>query len=610
MWYNNIIILLTERESTLKQYLHTQFTQALTQLQNGGLISKDITCEIQIERTRDSRHGDFACNLAMLLAKIVGTRPRELAQLIVQQLPTQNEVIAKVDIAGPGFINVFLTPQAYFQTISRILTEKENYGRSQLGAGKSVMVEFVSANPTGPLHVGHGRGAAYGDALGNLLAVAGYQVYREYYVNDAGRQMDILAISVWLRYLELCGESVKFPSNGYQGDYVWDIAANLHREHVSALQRPLVDIFNQLPLDEEDGGDKEIYIDALIERGKHLLGEVAYRHVFNEGLEVILTDIRHDLEQFGVVYDNWFSEASLTTQQAVQTAIQRLQAQGHLYEKDGAWWFRSSELGDEKDRVIVRDNGLYTYFASDIAYHLNKLERGFDVLINIWGADHHGYMARVKAAITALGGKPTQLVILLVQFATLYIGKERLPMSTRSGEFVTLRELRKEVGTDAARFFYVQRRSEQHLNFDLELAKSQSIDNPVYYVQYAHARTVSVFRRLIETSPTGITDLTALSPEAQLAKLEQLTAPQEQTLMVTLSRYPEVIENAACSYEPHQLTYYLREVAQQFHAFYDAQRILVEEEDLRLARLMLTAATQQVLRSGLSVIGVTAPEVM
>lgn len=594
----------------MKQYLYAQFTQALTQLQNSGLIPKEITCEIHIERTRDNRHGDFACNMAMLLAKIVGTRPREFAQLIVQQLPSQNEFIAKVDIAGPGFINVFLTPQAYFQTISRILLEKENYGRSQLGAGQSVMVEFVSANPTGPLHVGHGRGAAYGDALANLLAVAGYQVYREYYVNDAGRQMDILAISVWLRYLELCGESVKFPSNGYQGDYVWDIAANLHREHVSALQRPIAGIFNHLPPEEEAGGDKEVYIDALIERSKQLLGEVAYRHVFNEGLEVILTDIRHDLEQFGVRYDNWFSEASLATQRAVQTAIQRLQVQGLLYEKEGAWWFRSSELGDEKDRVIIRDNGSYTYFASDIAYHFNKLERGFDLLINIWGADHHGYIDRVKAAIAALNEKPTQLVVLLVQFATLYLGKERLQMSTRSGEFVTLRELRKEVGTDAARFFYVQRRSEQHLNFDLELAKSQSIDNPVYYVQYAHARTVNVFRRLAETSLTETVSLTALSPVAKLAKLELLTTPQEHTLMITLSRYPELIENAAYSYEPHQLTYYLREVAQQFHTFYDAHRILVEEEDLRLARLMLTAATQQVLRNGLSVIGVTAPEVM
>lgn len=465
------------------------------------------------------------------------------------------------------------------------------------------MVEFVSANPTGPLHVGHGRGAAYGAALANLLDVAGYRVHREYYVNDAGRQMDILATSIWLRYLELCGETLTFPANGYQGDYIWDIAANLHREHAGALQHPVSEVFKNLPLDADQGGDKEEYIDAVIAGCKQLLGEIAYRHVFHEGVEVILADIRRDLEQFGVVYDHWFSETSLTVpQNFVQKAIEQLRSRGHLYEQDGALWFRSTAFGDEKDRVIVRENGQVTYFASDIAYHLNKLERGFDLLINIWGADHHGYISRVKAAIAALGADPNCLTVLLVQFATLYRGQERLQMSTRSGEFVTLRELREDVGRDAARFFYVQRKSEQHLNFDLELAKSQSLDNPVYYIQYAHARTSSVLRRLAESqfvwTHSSVT-------------LQRLDTPQEQALIVSLSSYPEVIESAACAYEPHQLTYYLRDVAQHFHTCYDAHKILVEDdEELRNARLSLLVTTQQVLRNGLTIIGVSAPEVM
>jgi arginyl-tRNA synthetase len=562
---------------TLKHHLHSLFTHALTQLQEQGVISKEIvTGNIQLERTRDPRHGDFACNLAMLLAKAVGKRPRELAEQIVHNMPAQSEWIAKIEIAGPGFINLFLAPHAYFKVIDDILAEKENYGRSQMGAGKSVMVEFVSANPTGPLHVGHGRGAAYGAALANLLEVAGYRVHREYYVNDAGRQMDILAASIWLRYLELCGETITFPANGYQGDYIWDIAANLHREHAGALQHPSSEVFKNLPLDEDQGGDKEEYVDAVIARCKQLLGEIAYRHVFHEGVEVILGDIRRDLEQFGVVYDHWFSETSLTVpHNFVQKAIEQLRARGHLYEQDGALWFRSTAFGDEKDRVIVRENGQVTYFASDIAYHLNKLERGFNLLINIWGAD---------------------------QFATLYRGQERLQMSTRSGEFVTLRELREDVGRDAARFFYVQRKSEQHLNFDLELAKSQSLDNPVYYIQYAHARTSSVFRRLADSHLVWTHSATSL---------QRLDTPQELALIISLSRYPEIIESAACTYEPHQLTYGLREVAQHFHTCYDAHKILVEDdEELRNARLSLLAATQQVLRNGLNIIGVSAPEVM
>jgi len=587
----------------LKQHLHTLFTRALAQLQAQRVFPENITVDIRLERTRDTRHGDFACNAAMVLAKAAHIRPRDLAERIIEQLPTNDEFIAKVEIAGPGFINVFLTQTAYYTVINDILTAQQAYGHSQLGAGQTVMIEFVSANPTGPLHVGHGRGAAYGAALANLLIVAGFKVHKEYYINDAGRQMDILATSVWLRYLELCGETLAFPLNGYQGDYVWDIAANLHREQGDAFRHSAPVVFENISPEIVKADDLEKLMDALIERSQQLLGFTAYRLFFEKGLEIILEDIRGDLEQFGVVYDEWFSESRLSTNNTVAKAIEQLKAGGHTYEQNGALWFRSSAFGDEKDRVVVRENGQFTYFASDIAYHLNKLERGFDHIINIWGADHHGYVPRVKAAITALGADANRLTILLVQFASLFRGKERLPMSTRSGEFVTLRELREEVGRDAARFFYIQRKSEQHLNFDLELAKSQTKDNPVYYVQYAHARISSVFRRLREKNQTWYHNQ---------ATLKRLETDREQALLFTLSRYPEVIESAAHAYEPHQLIYYLRNLAQDFHTFYDDDRhiILVDDEQLRNARLSLIATVQQILRNGLTIIGISAPEVM
>ena len=587
----------------LKQDLHHLFTQAIDSLKQQALIASEVTAEICLERPRDSQHGDFACNLAMTLAKQLKQRPRDIAEKIVAALPPA-DFVAKVEIAGAGFINVTLAHHAYHTVITNILTEQQCYGIGHSGAGKSVILEFVSANPTGPLHVGHGRGAAYGGALANLLAAAGYRVHTEYYVNDAGRQMDILATSVWLRYLELCGEQFKFPANGYRGDYVWDIAASLHREHANAFHHAQQDVFNQIPPDVDDGGDKEDHIDALITRAKLLLGEQNYWVVFDRGLNLILDDIRQDLLQFKVSYDHWFSERSLSAD--LTATLELLQANGHTYEKDGALWFRSSTFGDEKDRVVVRENGQVTYFTSDIAYHLNKLARGFDMMINIWGADHHGYVPRVKAALTALNHDANRLNVLLVQFATLYRGKERLQMSTRSGEFVTLRELREEVGADAARFFYVQRKSEQHLDFDLELAKSQTSDNPVYYVQYAHARISSVFREardkgLIANSTTWQTDLLDFT---------RLDTAQEHTLLRTLSRYPEMLETAATACEPHQITYYLRELAQDFHVFYNAHKILIEDESLRYARLSLIAAVRQVLYNGLTIIGVSAPEVM
>ncbi len=567
----------------MKQYISNLFTQALTELKNQDIIPETIS--VSIERTRDKSHGDFACNAALILAKTAAMPPRKLAEKIIQYLDHNDPAIKKFEIAGPGFINVFLTPQAYSNIIKNILENKDKYGQSNIGAGQSVMIEFVSANPTGPLHVGHGRGAAYGAALANLLTAVSYKVHKEYYINDAGRQMDILATSVWLRYLELAGESLNFPANAYQGDYIWDIAASLHREQGDIWRHNTNVVFDNLP----DVADKELHIDGLIQRCQQLLGDSAYKIIFQRALDVITENIRLDLEQFGVVYDQWFSESTLTN------CIDRLAE--HTYKKDGALWFKSTSFGDEKDRVLVRDNGQFTYFASDIAYHLNKFERNFDKIINIWGADHHGYVARVKAAMTALGMDAERLKVLLVQFATLYRGTERLQMSTRSGEFVTLRELRQEVGTDAARFFYIQRKSEQHLNFDLELAKSQSNENPIYYIQYAHARISSVFRKLDNINH-------------EKANLELLKNKHEQALFVTLSRYPEIIENAAAAYEPHQLAYYLRDLAQDFHTFYDAHKILIDDQDLCNARLSLIAAIQQVLRNGLTIIGVTAPEVM
>ncbi|MGB5438930.1 MAG: arginine--tRNA ligase [Gammaproteobacteria bacterium] len=586
----------------MKQHLIQVLTDAVARLQASGELPAEIAPNVMIERTRDRAHGDYASNLAMVLAKSARSKPRDLAEKIVGLIETGGH-IKQVEIAGPGFINFYLGADAWHSVIGDILEQGGRFGLSRYGAGKRIQVEFVSANPTGPLHVGHGRGAAYGAAVADLLEAVGYQVHREYYVNDAGRQMDILAASVYLRYLELCGEDIAFPANGYQGDYVWDIGATLHREHGEHFRRPADDVFNDVPADEPAGGDKETHIDAVIARARSLLGAADYRKVFDEGLNAILHNIRQDLKEFGVVYDEWFSERSLTETGSVAKGIERLQQAGHVYEKGGALWFRSTGFGDEKDRVLVRDNGQSTYFASDIAYHANKLERGYDRVIDVWGADHHGYIPRVKAALQALGDDPQRLDVLLVQFAILYRNGEKAQMSTRSGEFVTLRELRNEVGNDAARFFYVMRKCEQHMDFDLDLAKSRSNENPVYYIQYAHARVMSVMRQLQEKQ----LDWDRAAGNAGLAALHE---EHEQELMIKLSRYPEVLESAALSHEPHQLTHYLRELANDFHTYYNAHTFLVEDSPLRNARLNLIEATRQVIANGLGLLGVSAPDAM
>ncbi len=586
----------------MKRHLQELVATALAALQDDERLPKETACDIRIENSRDPRHGDYACNIALTLAKKAGRKPRELAEALVAALPPSTRV-ARVEIAGPGFINFFMTPAAFQNVVKEVFEAGEAYGHSTIGADKRVQVEFVSANPTGPLHVGHGRGAAYGAAVADLLAAAGFQVHREYYVNDAGRQMDILATSIWLRYLERCGERFDFPSNGYQGDYIYDIVEELHQQFGSRFCRDAEAVFTGLPPDEPAGGDKERHIDALIQRARELLGEEAYGRIFGAGLDHIVEDIRRDLEEFGVVYEEWFSERSLTASGAVEKVVDRLREAGHLYEKEGALWFRSSAFGDEKDRVVVRENGQPTYFASDIAYHADKMERGFDRVIDIWGADHHGYVPRIRAALEALGYDSDRLDVLLVQFANLYRNGERVQMSTRSGSFVTLRELREEVGNDAARFFYVMRKCEQHMDFDLELAKSQSNDNPVYYVQYAHARVCSVMRQLEEKQ-------LSYDRIAGLDQLHLLTEPHEEQLLRDLARYPEVVETAALNHEPHLLTHYLRELATDFHTYYNAHQFLVESAGLRDARLSLILAVRQVIANGLELLGVSAPESM
>jgi arginyl-tRNA synthetase len=551
-----------------------------------------------VERARDPRHGDFATNVALRLAKSLGRNPRELAGEIVEALPS-SELVEEVSVAGPGFINFRLSRTALQQELGRVLEQGPCYGRRSLRDSPRVMVEFVSANPTGPLHVGHGRHASYGATVANLLEAAGFPVHREYYVNDAGRQMEILGLSVWLRYLGLHGETVPFPSGGYRGDYIIDIARELPADRfvVGAAE-----VLRDLPADAPEG-DREQHIDALITTAQMLLGDEGFDTVRRHALTSILEDIRGDLAEFGVEFDTWFSEASLTDDGTIDRALDRLRERGMLYERDGAVWFRATDYGDEKDRVVVRENGKRTYFASDIAYHFDKRQRGHDLLLDVLGADHHGYIARVRAGLEAMGEPGDALEVRLVQFVTLYRGGEKVQMSTRSGEFVTLRELREEVGNDAARLFYVMRSNDQHLDFDLELAKSRSNENPVYYIQYAHARVASVMRQLAEKGFEW-------NREQGLASLELLSEPQETALLGTVTRFPEVIELAADKRAPQTLVFYLRELANEFHTYYNAHTFIVDDEPLRDARLTLVLATRQVIANGLGLLGVSAPESM
>ena len=583
----------------MKQVINDLIAQALLELEQAAQIPPDLGYNVQVTPSKEPGQGDYASNIALMLAKSAAMPPRELAQLIADRIAGA-DAIDRVEVAGPGFINFFLASDASQSVIKRILQQGEDFGRSRMGQGSRIQVEFVSANPTGPLHVGHGRGAAYGATLANLLSFVGYDVQREYYVNDAGRQMHILGTSTWLRYLELCGEEIDFPSNGYQGDYVWDIAADLHRENGERFHRPAAQAFADVSAD-APAGDKEKHIDDLIDNAHGLLGEDEYGIVFDHALNTLVEVIRTDLHAFGVDFDRWFSERSLNDEGLIETAVTRLQDNGYVYEKGGALWFRSTDFGDEKDRVVRRENGQTTYFASDIAYHMNKFDRGFDKVINVWGADHHGYIARVKASLTALGYIADDLEIHLVQFANLFEKGEKISMSTRSGEFVTLKQLREDVGRDAARFFYVMRKSEQHMDFDLDLAREQSSDNPVYYLQYAHARICSVQRQCSEKG------IEASTGPLNLACLDN---SHEKALVKHLSLLPERIESAARRREPHLVVNYLRELANHFHSWYNAHQFIVDDAELRDARLALAAAVGQVMRNGLNLLGVGAPERM
>lgn len=592
----------------MKQELERLLSEALVRLEERKLLAPGIagaSTSFSLERTRDATHGDFSSNVAMKLAKAAGLKPRELAEAIVgalRELPSSAHV-AKVDVAGPGFINFHLKGGAQLDVVRTVHEAGDDYGRNASAAGKRILVEFVSSNPTGPLHVGHGRHGAFGASVANLLEANGWSVHREYYVNDAGRQMDIIAVSLWLRYLEVCGERFTFPANGYQGDYVREMAADLFQKVGDRFQRAEGEIFGNLPPDEPEGGDKDAYIDAVIERARDLLGADAFREVTDLALEEIVEDMREDLAEFGVTFDRWYSERSLAEGGAIDRALERLRRQGHVYVKDGATWFRATAFGDEKDRVVVRDNGVKTYFASDIAYHLDKRERGFDVLLDILGSDHHGYVARVRAGLTAMGEPGESLEALLVQFVSLYRGGEKVPMTTRGGTFVTLRQLREEVGNDAARFFYVLRSHDQHLDFDLELAKSRSNENPVFYIQYAHARVASVLRQLASKQ-------LVFDRANGLASLDRLSLPQEAAIATLLARYPEVIAHSGANRAPHTLVHFLRELAAAFHGYYNSEQFIVEDAATRDARLALVLATQQVIRNGLGLIGVSAPDSM
>lgn len=558
----------------------------------------DLALHVELARTKQARHGDYSCNLAMQLAKPLHKNPREIAALLIDALPF-SPFLEKIEIAGAGFINLFLKISAKQQLPYYVLQHGSSFGRRNIGTGKKIQVEFVSANPTGPLHVGHGRGAAFGASLANILTAAGFTVTREYYVNDAGRQMDILALSTWLRYLQLNGYTIPFPNNAYQGEYVRDMAQLIVKAHgkryvhqPNQLLQDLSSATSKADIDEEE------QLNQWIASAKKILGE-DYAYIHNFALTEQLGDCRNDLMEFGVEFDTWFSEQSLFDNGMVAHAVALLEKKNHLYQQDGATWFRSTQFGDEKDRVVQRENGQFTYFASDIAYHLNKFERGFDQVIDVWGADHHGYVSRIKGAMQALAIDPEKLDIALVQFAVLYREGKKAPMSTRSGEFVTLRDLRQEVGKDAARFFYVMRKSDQHLDFDLDLAKSQSNDNPVYYIQYAYARVCSVMAQWDEDAAV-----------LHSADTEMLTNPMELALLQKLIDFPDMVESAARESAPHLVAFYLRELASEFHSYYNATRFLVEEIPLRHARLALVASVQQVLHNGLALLDVSAPKKM
>jgi arginyl-tRNA synthetase len=537
---------------------------------DAGSLKVGSVPDIQVEIPSNPQHGDFSTNVAMMMSRIEKKAPRQIAEILVAELGQHNDFWRKIEIAGPGFINFTLTPECWYQVLDQVVREGAAYGRSEIGREHKVQVEFVSANPTGPLHIGHGRGAATGDAVAAVLEAAGFEVEREYYINDAGNQINTLGRSLLLRYRELLGESISFPQDCYQGDYIIDLAREI--------------------LDAEGG------------RFLDLPENEAISWFGTYGGKQILTGIDEDLQAFGITMDHWFSENSLFESGEVERGLALLREKGLSYEKDGAVWFRTTDFGDDKDRVLVRSNGETTYFASDVAYHMEKLSRGFETIIDVWGADHHGYVPRMKAVFAGLGHSPETLQVILVQLVNLLRGGEQVAMSTRSGTFDTLREVLDEVGRDACRFFFLMRRSDSQLDFDLELAKQKSAENPVYYVQYAHARICSINRNAAEQ---GIP-----LPGPGEADLTKLTHDEELALTKLLSRYPETLLGAARHYEPHRVIFYLQELAGQFHSYYNREKVLVEDAAVSQARLALVNAVRTVICNALTLLGVSAPERM
>ena len=551
-----------------RKFLQQLITDSLIAAQTyGDLPSAGTLPAFEIEKPKSPEHGDFASNAALVLAKPLRQPPRRIAEILLKGMRVPEGLLQKVEIAGPGFINFFLADHYWLQVLPEILRQGESYGDCAIGAGRRVQVEFVSANPTGPLHIGHGRGAALGDALARLLARAGYKVEREYYINDVGTQILTLGKSLYYRLRELQGETVAFPEDGYQGDYLKEVA----RQYLADRGLP----------------PKEA-------------GEAVYQVLGRYAADLILAGIKQDLLDFDVTFDRWLSEAELISQGWLSKGFEVLRQKGCLYEKDGALWFTASRFGDDKDRVIQRSTGATTYFASDVAYHLHKFQRGYDLVVDLWGADHHGYVPRMQAAAEALGFRD-RLKIILVQLVSLSRHGEPVAMTTRGGTFVTLREVLDEVGKDAARFIFLTRRADAHLEFDLEVAKLQNPENPVYYVQYAHARLASVFR---QAAAQGIT----LNPDESLLPL--LSLPEEIGLLKLLADYPELVEGAARNLEPHRITYFLTELAAQLHSYYYRHRFISENADLTQARLWLVKGVKQVLAHGLGILGVSAPESM
>ncbi|SDU31555.1 arginine--tRNA ligase [Desulfobacula phenolica] len=536
-----------------------------------GVFSSDEMPEMEIEEPRHQSHGDFSTNFAMVSAGIQKMPPRKIAEGLVALIET-GSLIEKVEIAGPGFINFFLSKQAWHPVVNRILEQDKNYGASDIGKNEKVQVEFVSANPTGPLHVGHGRGAAVGDSVAKILSFAGFDVQKEYYINDSGRQIRTLGTSVWLRLLEKAGQKIEFPDDCYKGDYIQDLAGEV----------------------------LEKYGDGFVKKDEQEAVEICAKYAANK----ILDGIKEDLSSFGVTFDQWFSEQSLYDSGQVQKAIDEFKSRDLIYEQDGALWFRTQDFGDEKNRVVVRNNGLTTYFASDIAYHMEKYERGFDRVIDVWGADHHGYIKRIDASIVASGRKSEQFNVILVQLVSLLRGGKPFQMSTRSGEFVTLKNIVDEVGKDAARFMFLSRSYDSGLDFDLEVAKQKNANNPVYYVQYVHARITGIL--LKAKQETILQDIDFKKGE----NLDLLTAEEEINLLKILDIFKENVEKSAATLHPHVMFTYLMSLASAFHSYYNKHKVITDKKELTLARLSLVLGVKKVIRNGLALLGVSAPERM